>query len=148
MADCCLRTMRQRAVRSDNLCFAMTACSRALAADSGEGAILPTWTSVDNLNVRTSRELWGQMKEEGWNVDVRHLYSGLQNPLTSLGSIIGMLCSLLHSILRPSISGFLSRPTDRSRYIVPLLFRHCLICFLSRITTSMRISALSAQPTR
>ncbi|KAF7374402.1 hypothetical protein MSAN_00324300 [Mycena sanguinolenta] len=44
----------------------------ASSADSGEGAILPTWTSVDNLNVRTSRELWGQMKEEGWNVDVRN----------------------------------------------------------------------------
>ncbi|KAJ7822077.1 inositol hexakisphosphate-domain-containing protein [Mycena olivaceomarginata] len=43
----------------------------ASSADSGGGAILPTWTSVDNLNVRTSRELWGQMKEEGWNVDVR-----------------------------------------------------------------------------
>ncbi|KAF8176691.1 inositol hexakisphosphate-domain-containing protein [Mycena galopus ATCC 62051] len=40
------------------------------SADSGEGAILPTWTSVDNFNVRTSRELWGQMKEDGWNVDV------------------------------------------------------------------------------
>jgi hypothetical protein len=32
------------------------------AADSGGGAILPTWTPVDNLNVRTSQELWGQIK--------------------------------------------------------------------------------------
>ncbi|KAF8734647.1 hypothetical protein AX14_003198 [Amanita brunnescens Koide BX004] len=35
----------------------------------GEGAILPTWTHVDNTNVKTSRELWGYMKAEGWNVD-------------------------------------------------------------------------------
>ncbi|KAF8150729.1 inositol hexakisphosphate-domain-containing protein [Crassisporium funariophilum] len=40
-----------------------------VAADSGEGAILPTWTSVDSGNVKTSRELWGFMKNEGWNVD-------------------------------------------------------------------------------
>ncbi|KAF8657553.1 hypothetical protein AX16_002190 [Volvariella volvacea WC 439] len=38
-------------------------------AESGEGAILPTWTAVDGGNVRTSRELWEQMKEQGWNVD-------------------------------------------------------------------------------
>ena len=37
---------------------------------SGEGAILPTWTSVDTNNVKTSRELWEHMKKEGWNVDV------------------------------------------------------------------------------
>ncbi|KAJ8072927.1 hypothetical protein PM082_016487 [Marasmius tenuissimus] len=41
-----------------------------MASDSGEGAILPTWTAVDNNNVRTSRELWTYMKKEGWNVDV------------------------------------------------------------------------------
>ncbi|KAK2460946.1 hypothetical protein APHAL10511_007416 [Amanita phalloides] len=35
----------------------------------GEGAILPTWTYVDDNNVKTSRELWGCMKDEGWNVD-------------------------------------------------------------------------------
>ncbi|KAF8628035.1 hypothetical protein AX15_004150 [Amanita polypyramis BW_CC] len=35
----------------------------------GEGAILPTWTFVDNNNVKTSRELWEYMKSEGWNVD-------------------------------------------------------------------------------
>ncbi|KAJ7767113.1 inositol hexakisphosphate-domain-containing protein [Mycena metata] len=34
------------------------------------GAILPTWTSVDASNVKTSLELWGEMKEQGWNVDV------------------------------------------------------------------------------
>lgn len=41
------------------------------AADSGEGAILPTWTAVDSGNVKTSRELWEYMKSQGWNVDVR-----------------------------------------------------------------------------
>jgi hypothetical protein len=41
------------------------------AADSGEGAILPTWTAVDTGNVKTSRELWEHMKKQGWNVDVR-----------------------------------------------------------------------------
>ncbi|KAF9260086.1 hypothetical protein L218DRAFT_1079604 [Marasmius fiardii PR-910] len=40
-----------------------------MASDSGEGAILPTWTAVDNNNVRTQRELWTQMKKDGWNVD-------------------------------------------------------------------------------
>jgi hypothetical protein len=33
------------------------------------GAILPTWTAVDASNVKTSRELWENMKQEGWNVD-------------------------------------------------------------------------------
>lgn len=36
----------------------------------GEGAILPTWTAVDVNNVKTSRDLWGNMKKDGWNVDV------------------------------------------------------------------------------
>ncbi|GLB40222.1 putative inositol hexakisphosphate [Lyophyllum shimeji] len=40
-----------------------------IAADSGEGAILPTWTYVDSNNVKTSRELWEYMKDQGWNVD-------------------------------------------------------------------------------
>ncbi|KAJ2917438.1 hypothetical protein MD484_g2994, partial [Candolleomyces efflorescens] len=41
-----------------------------VASDSnGEGAILPTWTAVDLNNVKTSRDLWGHMKNEGWNVD-------------------------------------------------------------------------------
>ncbi|KAL1739376.1 inositol hexakisphosphate-domain-containing protein [Schizophyllum fasciatum] len=45
-----------------------------MASDSGEGAILPTWTAVDVNNVRTSRELWTQMKNQGWNVDY-HRYT-------------------------------------------------------------------------
>ncbi|KAJ6610725.1 inositol hexakisphosphate-domain-containing protein [Mycena sp. CBHHK59/15] len=48
-----------------------------MSADRGEGAILPTWTSVDNVNVKTSRELWGQMKEQGWNVDVCVLHGSI-----------------------------------------------------------------------
>ncbi|KAG6832796.1 hypothetical protein H0H92_009414 [Tricholoma furcatifolium] len=38
-------------------------------AESGEGAILPTWTAVDHNNVKTSKELWEAMKAQGWNVD-------------------------------------------------------------------------------
>ncbi|KAK7031228.1 hypothetical protein VNI00_013644 [Paramarasmius palmivorus] len=44
-----------------------------VASDSGEGAILPTWTAVDTNNVKTSRELWTYMKNEGWNVDDNYL---------------------------------------------------------------------------
>ncbi|KAJ7613946.1 inositol hexakisphosphate-domain-containing protein [Roridomyces roridus] len=40
-----------------------------MASDSGEGALRPTWTFVDTSNVKTSKDLWGQMKEDGWNVD-------------------------------------------------------------------------------
>ncbi|KAJ7592850.1 inositol hexakisphosphate-domain-containing protein [Mycena floridula] len=40
-----------------------------MAAETGEGAILPTWTAVDNSNVKTSKELWGSLKDDGWNVD-------------------------------------------------------------------------------
>ena len=67
-----------------------------LAADSGEGAILPTWTAVDNENVKTSRELWTFMKEEGWNVDVSFspMRSSLHLILT-FASIIGKKLRLL-----------------------------------------------------
>ena len=41
-----------------------------VASESGEGAILPTWTAVDNANVRTTRELMEQMREAGWNLEV------------------------------------------------------------------------------
>ncbi|KAF9243458.1 inositol hexakisphosphate-domain-containing protein [Melanogaster broomeanus] len=43
-------------------------------ATNGEGAILPTWTHVDNVNVRTSRELWENMRLDGWNVEVTLIY--------------------------------------------------------------------------
>ncbi|KAI0701909.1 inositol hexakisphosphate-domain-containing protein [Cerioporus squamosus] len=36
-----------------------------VASDSGEGAILPTWTAVDTNNVRTQRELMENMKKDG-----------------------------------------------------------------------------------
>jgi hypothetical protein len=42
-----------------------------IATETGEGAILPTWTAVDANNVKTSKELYAHMKEAGWNVDVR-----------------------------------------------------------------------------
>jgi hypothetical protein len=41
------------------------------ASETGEGAILPTWTAVDVNNVKTSKELWAHLKKDGWNVDVR-----------------------------------------------------------------------------
>ncbi|KIY43759.1 hypothetical protein FISHEDRAFT_51969 [Fistulina hepatica ATCC 64428] len=44
-----------------------------MASDSEEGAILPTWTAVDHNNVKTSCELWGNMKKQGWNVDDNYL---------------------------------------------------------------------------
>lgn len=49
----------------------------AQASESGdrEAAILPTWTHVDCSNVKTSRELWSYMKDEGWNVDVSSILS-------------------------------------------------------------------------
>ncbi|KAJ6561916.1 inositol hexakisphosphate-domain-containing protein [Mycena capillaripes] len=52
-----------------------------IAADSGEGAIVPTWTSVDTSNVKTSRELWGQMKEQGWNVDYHRIPVAPDRPI-------------------------------------------------------------------
>ena len=59
------------------------------AADSGEGAILPTWTSVDTNNVKTSRELYSDLKKDGWNVDVSKysdcipVYRSLEYPIVS-----------------------------------------------------------------
>ena len=41
-----------------------------IASDSGEGAVLPTWTAVDTNNVRTQRELMENMRKDGWNVEV------------------------------------------------------------------------------
>ncbi|KAF9000645.1 inositol hexakisphosphate-domain-containing protein [Cyathus striatus] len=52
-------------------CGGVVLTHNEIAVDSGdgEGAILPTWTHVDTNNVKTSKELWGNMKKEGWNVD-------------------------------------------------------------------------------
>ncbi|KAL4066939.1 inositol hexakisphosphate-domain-containing protein [Scleroderma yunnanense] len=44
-----------------------------LPAESGEGAILPTWTHVDKSNVRTPRELWENMRLDGWNVEYHRI---------------------------------------------------------------------------
>lgn len=41
--------------------------------EDGDGAILPTWTAVDAKNVKTSRELWEHLKNDGWRVEVRYL---------------------------------------------------------------------------
>ncbi|KAF8223849.1 hypothetical protein L208DRAFT_1314989 [Tricholoma matsutake] len=48
---------------------------------NGEGAILPTWTSVDNRNVKTSRELWEAMKSQGWNVDYHRIPISPDRPI-------------------------------------------------------------------
>ena len=53
------------------------------ASDSGEGAILPTWTAVDTNNVRTQRELMEYMRKDGWNVEVRSSNSVHVQPLIS-----------------------------------------------------------------
>ncbi|KAG5221220.1 glutathione peroxidase [Salix suchowensis] len=60
-----------RAPRVGGLNVFGAAQPRTQASDSGEGAILPTWTAVDTGNVKTSRELWETMKGQGWNVDCR-----------------------------------------------------------------------------
>ncbi|OJA21653.1 hypothetical protein AZE42_09324 [Rhizopogon vesiculosus] len=52
-----------------------------LPAESGEGAILPTWTHVDNVNVRTSRELWEQMRADGWNVEYHRIPISPDRPI-------------------------------------------------------------------
>ncbi|KIJ66912.1 hypothetical protein HYDPIDRAFT_180575 [Hydnomerulius pinastri MD-312] len=52
-----------------------------LPAESGEGAILPTWTHVDNVNVRTSRELWENMRLDGWNVEYHRIPISPDRPI-------------------------------------------------------------------
>ncbi|KAJ7757743.1 inositol hexakisphosphate-domain-containing protein [Mycena maculata] len=52
-----------------------------MSTDTGEGAILPTWTSVDVANVKTSRELWSGMKEQGWNVDYHRIPIAPDRPI-------------------------------------------------------------------
>ncbi|KAG1726694.1 inositol hexakisphosphate-domain-containing protein [Suillus paluster] len=52
-----------------------------LPAESGAGAILPTWTHVDNVNVRTSRELWEQMRADGWNVEYHRIPISPDRPI-------------------------------------------------------------------
>ncbi|RPD74988.1 hypothetical protein L226DRAFT_508637 [Lentinus tigrinus ALCF2SS1-7] len=52
-----------------------------VASDSGEGAILPTWTAVDTNNVRTQRELMENMKHDGWNVDYYRIPISPERPI-------------------------------------------------------------------
>ncbi|KAJ3797672.1 inositol hexakisphosphate-domain-containing protein [Lentinula aff. detonsa] len=53
----------------------------AVADVTGEGAILPTWTAVDANNVKTSIELWTDMKENGWNVDYHRIPISPDRPI-------------------------------------------------------------------
>jgi hypothetical protein len=41
-----------------------------VGVDDGDGTIIPTWTAVDSNNVKTPRELFETMRENGWNVEV------------------------------------------------------------------------------
>ncbi|KAH7925850.1 hypothetical protein BV22DRAFT_1033556 [Leucogyrophana mollusca] len=52
-----------------------------LPAESGEGAILPTWTHVDTVNVRTSKELWENMQKDGWNVEYHRIPISPDRPI-------------------------------------------------------------------
>lgn len=38
----------------------------------GDGAITPTWTAVDSESVLTLSELWANLRELGWRVQVSH----------------------------------------------------------------------------
>lgn len=52
-----------------------------LPAESGDGAVLPTWTHVDKVNVRTSRELWDEMRANGWNVEYHRIPISPDRPI-------------------------------------------------------------------
>ncbi|CAK5269481.1 unnamed protein product [Mycena citricolor] len=53
----------------------------ASESPSGTGAIVPTWTFVDVSNVKTSRELWGEMKAAGWSVDYHRIPIAPDRPI-------------------------------------------------------------------
>jgi len=59
------------------------------AIEDGDGAILPTWTAVDSNNVRTSRELWEYMRNEGWHVEVSTALRAILMLKVTYISIIG-----------------------------------------------------------
>ena len=94
-------------------------------SSNGEGAILPTWTFVDNVNVKTSRELWEAMKSQGWNVDVCTIFFKSYSNIIlmcSYDSIIGTLetsWSCFPDSLFPV--EFLSRQTGQLKYITSVL---------------------------
>ncbi|KAI0264344.1 inositol hexakisphosphate-domain-containing protein [Gloeopeniophorella convolvens] len=52
-----------------------------IAVEDGDGAILPTWTAVDSNNVRTSRELWEYMRNEGWHVEYHRIPISPDRPI-------------------------------------------------------------------
>lgn len=88
--------------------------------EDGNGAILPTWTAVDEYNVKTSRDLWESMRDQGWHVEVSvaHEPTSFRLTLTKLVfacSIIGM-CFLLESCHVPkSWIEYLSHRIDQSK---------------------------------
>jgi len=97
--------------------------------DNGSGAILPTWTAVDNGNVKTSRELWGFMKNEGWNVDVSANYL-----LTKVIILIVSFSTIGKYLIESIIYASITRPDQ-----LEFLF---LQIDLSKTTTLMPIYAL------
>lgn len=119
------------------------------AADSGEGAILPTWTAVDNNNVKTSRELWEYMKTQGWNVDVRRFmtFSLLPSLTWFNASITGAVSSqlILNERLRFEFSIPISpdRPIEVGHLIVDTSSTGINLC---RTITLMHICALLKRP--
>ncbi|KAA1467713.1 hypothetical protein DENSPDRAFT_832824 [Dentipellis sp. KUC8613] len=52
-----------------------------IAVEKGDGAILPTWTAVDSGNVKTSRELWEYMKNDGWHVEYHRIPISPDRPI-------------------------------------------------------------------
>ncbi|TFY82418.1 hypothetical protein EWM64_g1600 [Hericium alpestre] len=52
-----------------------------IAVEDGDGAILPTWTAVDTNNVKTSRELWEHMRNEGWHVEYHRIPVSPDRPI-------------------------------------------------------------------
>ncbi|EIN10058.1 hypothetical protein PUNSTDRAFT_125979 [Punctularia strigosozonata HHB-11173 SS5] len=52
-----------------------------VGSGDGEGAIIPTWTHVDATNVKTSRELWENMRDEGWNLEYHRIPISPDRPI-------------------------------------------------------------------
>ncbi|KAM6504289.1 Inositol hexakisphosphate domain containing protein [Amanita muscaria] len=64
--------------------------------EDGEGPILPTWTNVDSTNVKTPREVWEFMKQEGWNVDYYRIPIMPDQPIEDnyLDAYLRVICNL------------------------------------------------------
>jgi hypothetical protein len=39
-----------------------------------ESDIAPTWTAIDSSLVQTAQEIWGDLANEGWRVDVSSIF--------------------------------------------------------------------------